>query len=415
MPNDLQFGAPVETAVSPSRGFVVAIPARDEEERLPACLRALSQQHDLCGHKISPNSVRVVLFANNCTDQTASLTRSLGVCWGLDIRIFEDTPPMEAAHAGAARRIAMDHAERWLAETGEVSGVIMTTDADSQVAPDWVVRNLAAIEAGADAVLGRIELDDEGKLLPQPQHRRGKLEDTYEKLLAELSGRLDPVDCNPWPHHTTISGASLAIAREAYLAVGRLPAIPLGEDKALVASLARRDARIRYCPNVLTITSGRTHGRAPGGVADTLRLRADDPRALCDEALEPFDVAWARAFWRGRMRRLHGIGLLWETAVWADALAIPKGAADTLCRGAAFGSLWSAIETMSPVLARHPLRPSQLPAEIKVAKRVLSRLRTGSLCAGHDVKTEESKALGPKDDADVSHLLDEQADGLVGA
>ena len=30
-------------------GFVVAIPVRDEEERLPACLRALAQQRDQLG------------------------------------------------------------------------------------------------------------------------------------------------------------------------------------------------------------------------------------------------------------------------------------------------------------------------------------------------------------------------------
>jgi hypothetical protein len=32
-------------------------------------------------------------------------------------------------------------------------------------------------------VLGRIDLDDEGKLLPASLHWRGKLEDTYERLL----------------------------------------------------------------------------------------------------------------------------------------------------------------------------------------------------------------------------------------
>ena len=60
----------------------------------------------------------------------------------------------------------MDFAEAWLAEGGESNGVILTTDADSQVAPNWIATNLAAFEAGAEAVLGRIDLDDEGKLLP---------------------------------------------------------------------------------------------------------------------------------------------------------------------------------------------------------------------------------------------------------
>ena len=58
----------------------------------------------------------------------------------------------------------MDLAEAWLVEGGERDGVILTTDADSQVAPNWIAENLAAFEAGAEAVLGRIDLDGEGEL-----------------------------------------------------------------------------------------------------------------------------------------------------------------------------------------------------------------------------------------------------------
>jgi hypothetical protein len=159
----------------------------------------------------------------------------------------------------------MDIAEAWLEERGERGGVILPTDADSQVAPNWIAENLAAIEAGADAFLGRINLDGEGKYLPQALHRRGRFEDAYERLLTELSWLLDPPEHNPWPHHATISGASLAITRTAYRSVGRLPRVPLGEDNALVALLSRQDARIRYCQTVHVTTSGRTNGRAPGG------------------------------------------------------------------------------------------------------------------------------------------------------
>ena len=111
-------------------------------------------------------------------------------------------------------------------EGGERAGVILTTDADSQVAPNWIATNLAAFEAGADAVLGRIDLDDEGKLLPHALHRRGALEDAYEGLLTELSSLLDPLEHNLWPHHATISGASLGITRDAYCRVGACPVSP---------------------------------------------------------------------------------------------------------------------------------------------------------------------------------------------
>src|SRR5271154_153746 len=264
-------------------GFIVAIPVRDEEERLPACLRALALQRDRLGRSIPPTLVRIVVFANNCTDQSASLARKLGRALSLRVRVVEARLPPSSGHAGAARRAAMDLAEAWLEQGDNRDGVILTTDADSQVAPNWIAENLAAFEAGAEAVLGRIDLDGECKFLPDALHRRGELEDTYERLLTELSWLLAPLEHNPWPHPATISGASLGITRSAYCRVGRLPRVPLGEDKALVALLSRQDARIRYCPTVHVTTSGRTNGRAPGGVADTLRIRSKEPDAPCDE------------------------------------------------------------------------------------------------------------------------------------
>jgi len=262
------FPLPSSGLVAPiGPGFVVAIPVKDEDERLPACLRALAHQLDRSGQPIPPALVRVVLFANNCTDQSASLGRSLGELLSLNIRVAEASLPPEAGHAGAARRAAMDLAETWLQEGGEKDGVILTTDADSQVAPSWIAENLAAFEAGAEAVLGRIDLDGEGKFLPEALHRRGALEDRYERLLTELFWLLDPLEHNPWPHDATISGASLGVSRAAYCRVGRLPRVALGEDRALITLLSRQDARIRYSPTIRVITSGRTNGRAPGGVS----------------------------------------------------------------------------------------------------------------------------------------------------
>jgi hypothetical protein len=178
-------------------------------------LRALAHQLDQSDRPIPPEHLRVALFANNCTDWSASLARKLGASWRLDIRVVEASLPPAAAHAGNARRAAMDFAEGWLIEGGEKDGVILTTDADSQVAPNWIAQNLTAFEAGAEAVLGRIDLDSEGEFLPDALHRRGQLEDTYEGLLTELSWLLDRLEHNPWPHHATISGASLGVCHMA--------------------------------------------------------------------------------------------------------------------------------------------------------------------------------------------------------
>jgi hypothetical protein len=225
------------------RRCVVAIPVKDEEQRLPACLSALANQRNRDGRPVIPGSFGIVVFANNCRDRSASLARSLGAELSLPVRVVEASLPPAAAHAGIARRAAMDIAEAWLGEENAHKGVILTTDADSRVSADWIATNLAAIDAGADAVLGDIALDEEGDLLPPALHRRGELESAYEALLTELSALLDPLDHNPWPHHATISAATIAITRDAYLAVGGLPRVPITPS-----SRARRRGQPQRAP-----------------------------------------------------------------------------------------------------------------------------------------------------------------------
>ena len=259
---------------------VVAVPAKDEAERLPACLSALDKQIDERGRPLPSGTFGVVFFVNNSRDDSAEIIRRASLHMSVEVRIVEAKLPCELSHAGGARKMAMDLAAAWLGERSACEGVLLTTDADSRVAPDWICANLKAFAQGAEVVLGQISLDEEGDRLSAALHVRGKLEAVYEGLLNELSVRLDPQDCNPWPHHSTISGASLALTRALYRRVGGLPLVPLGEDKALVAELRRCDARIRFAPEAKVVTSGRTIGRAPGGVADTLLLRNRTHRSL---------------------------------------------------------------------------------------------------------------------------------------
>jgi glycosyltransferase involved in cell wall biosynthesis len=360
---------------------IVAIPAKDEAEHLPACLRALSHQVDDAGRPLPPDAFGVIVFANNCSDDSAVIVNRAALAGPYDIRVVEANLPKAQAHAGGARRAAMDLAEAWLRAAGKWSGVILTTDADSRVSPTWIYANLNAFARGADAVLGQISLDQDGERLPAALHARGKLESVYGGLLTEISARLDPQASNPWPHHATISGASLALRRDVYLRIGRLPRVRLGEDKALVAALRRQDARIRFAPEVSVVTSGRIAGRAVGGVADTLRLRAGDPSALCDDLLEPCGIALRRALWRGRLRREGFAG----AERWREALRLPPAVIRRVKTAGTFGAAWRAIELSSPALATRLLAPSDLPGEIVRAERLLRRLQLWA-APGEDVE-----------------------------
>ena len=160
-------------------------------------------------------------------------------------------------------------------------------------------------------------------------------------------------------------------------------------------------------------TSGRLNGRAPGGVADTLRLRSIDPGAFCDETLEPFRVAIRRARWRGRLRHLHHIDGAVGNGKWADSLGISFHDARRISRAATFGAAWSAIESASPLLAKRVLTPAELPRQIAGARRALARLRKGALSARQDVKTESVMAIPTLGQHRLVHTSYEELGSLV--
>ncbi len=347
---------------------VIAVPVRNEAERIAACLRAIDAQEGL-----APGRLGLVLFLNNCTDGTPEIVAGLVPGLSIPVRVIETT--YAGAHAGWARRAAMDAAAAWLDEAG-TSGTLLTTDADSRVPTDWVAANLAALDAGADAVAGRVELiPEEAALLPPSLPARGKLEDTYDALITEMEARIDPDPSDPWPCHRTTIGASLAVRRTAYAAVGGMPEIPLGEDGAFVAALLERGFRVRHDRAVMVWISARLSGRAPGGVADTIRSRCEEPDALCDARMEAVPRALHRYAWRARLRRLHGQGRLAHDLAWARRLAIPEAEARRIAALPRVGEIVAAVDRASPRLTYRPLMPRQLPGQIRLARLVLPALR----------------------------------------
>ena len=169
-----------------------------------------------------------------------------------------------------------------------LDGVLLTTDADGQVDPDWLAANLQCLADGADAVAGWVDLHPiEWGAIPRALHEDDARECAYDRLCDEIHGLLDPDPADPLPRHTQHSGASIAVTAAAFARCGGVPAIPSGEDRALIAALRRVDARIRHAPEVHVSVSGRTEGRSEGGMADTIRRRLAKPDEYIDDRLEP--------------------------------------------------------------------------------------------------------------------------------
>ena len=339
------------------RPVIVAIPARDEAAKIARCLKALGSQ--------SCRPTAVVLLLNNCMDATEDIARSVRLPFHLDLRSISLAPG--DANAGTARRLAMDHAVRLAGR----SGVVVTTDADAVVPQDWIALNMRALNRGADVVCGRAVIDPKDAIaIPLHLHADDDLECQYAELTDAISELLCPDPADPWPRHTEASGASLALTVAAFLDVGGVPQVSTGEDRALVAALRRKDARIRHDPALRVVVSGRTTGRAVGGMADTIRRRIVHQDIFTDAALEPPGDAFRRADFRRRLRLVWS-GRKPDSDLAAD-LQLPAPALDKYLQDPFFGSLWNEIERLSPMLLRRPVRFADLPKHIRQARALLT-------------------------------------------
>ncbi|MGF6108604.1 glycosyltransferase [Pseudomonas frederiksbergensis] len=210
----------------------ILIPAHNEEDLLEGCIRAALRAG--CHERLEGEPVMVLVVLDSCTDRSA--------------RIVEQYPvhslAIEARNVGQARaagaRYLLEQGARW----------ISCSDADSLVAKDWLVAQLAL---GADAVCGTVTVDqwtaefDESAQIRYHQHYQAR------------------------DGHRHIHGANLGISAEAYRRAGGFEALACDEDVQLVRQLELSGANIAWSHQPQVLTSARLDSRARGGFGDFLR------------------------------------------------------------------------------------------------------------------------------------------------
>lgn len=254
--------SPEPQVTNPSARIVFAVPAKDEEENIAACLAAFAHQTDAEGYPLDPSLFEVLVLINNTTDKTVS--RALAARRHPGIHIVSVDLPAHYAHIGWARRLALEWASQRLVQNGHPHGVLVSTDADSQLAPDFVAELLQTFSepnvhaAGAmllvkEEIGGRVfaDLRDYFSLEKQLRHR------------AQREAAFDLV-------HSHFSGAGFAVRQRMYAEVGGLPPLPYNEDKYLYQKLLQRDARIIMNDRLIVYTSSRMSGRTEWGMAAQL-------------------------------------------------------------------------------------------------------------------------------------------------
>lgn len=315
-------GAAPEMSTADPRTCVVCVPARNEAERLPRLLVTLADQD---GFSLE-NRLRVIVLANNCTDGTVEAIRALeasGAIATIALRLIEEELAGGEAHVGTARRMVLEAGADWLDADGHPNGVLLTTDADARLPPDWIAANLGALRV-ADVVGGRLVIDEEGEIDRKLTDLHVRIE-RYWAGVRRLEDLLDPPPHDPAPRHGDHTGASLAFSASLYRAVGGLPPLPHGEDNALVGRLREYGARLRHCPDVRVMVSSRHQGRVSGGMATEMLRRAE---LLSSEAVYrlPEAAHWqALILRRATLRRAFHLG---ATARASACVRLGLGAED---------------------------------------------------------------------------------------
>lgn len=256
--------------------YAICIPVNNEAERLPRVLAALSR----AAARVAAQGL-FVFVVNDTQDCSRSLianwaARSAAAHVLLDLRFAR--PARNAPHA---RRLALDIAHACAPEAA-----LLTTDADTSVGPGWIADNLAELARGAALVCGSIGLDEaELRLLPAHVHAIGAAEHEYFAVTEALWSLWTRADAAPL--NIRASGASLAIAPEAYARVGGLPTPPAGEDRALCARMRGLGLPVVQMSAHDTLSSARLTSRAAHGCGDTLRQRTLEADPPCDDLLLP--------------------------------------------------------------------------------------------------------------------------------
>jgi Glycosyltransferases, probably involved in cell wall biogenesis len=210
----------------------ILIPVHNEEALLGECLEAALVAASHPG--LLGEAVQILVLLDSCSDASAAIAEEFPV----------QRLEMQARNVGHVRGVGARHllnqGARW----------ISCTDADSRVAPDWLVAQLAL---GADAVCGTVTVDawSEG-FDPAAQIR-------YQQAYHARDG------------HRHIHGANLGISAGAYVRAGGFEPLACHEDVQLVRDLERCGASIAWSHAPQVITSARLEARAQGGFGDYLK------------------------------------------------------------------------------------------------------------------------------------------------
>lgn len=246
----------------------VIVPCKNEAAHLQDALFALKNQFANDNKPFCNDWYEVILLINNSNDTSYKIATRFKKQYPefvLHVNLIKLSKKI--AHIGTVRRLLMDTAFHRL-NLVTSKGIIVSTDSDTIVDRHWLYNIIKEIEAGNDAVGGRI-LSVADKSASRIFHLRDV---KFRMLVAEAEALLDPHAHDPWPRHHQFFGANAAVTCNMYKKAGRLPRVPFLEDAAFYNALISKDAKVRKSNNVKVYTSSRLQGKVKIGFSEQLTV-----------------------------------------------------------------------------------------------------------------------------------------------
>ena len=218
----------------------VVVPARNEEDELPACLASLGAARDHLLRTVPRVQVSVTVVLDRCTDGSERIARGMP---GVAVIAGSFGSVGAARHAGVEFALARSRSlpvRTWVA----------CTDADTTVPLDWLVGH-HRLAAEHDLVLGTVRPS-------QTLHNTDRLR-LWDRAYTSADG------------HDHVHGANLGIRGGTYEEVGGFRPFLQDEDVDLVVRAKSAGARWVATAALQVVTSSRTEGKVPAGFSTYLR------------------------------------------------------------------------------------------------------------------------------------------------
>lgn len=307
----------------------ILVAARDEEMYIGAALDCLEKQ------TYPQDRYEVIVIDDGSADRTAALVRERVDATSCTLRLLPTVPEVGSAGSGGrapgSKKLALQQGV-----SVAVGDIILSTDADCRVPPEWVAALAAEFSPDVGMVVGFSRIASHSERMGV---RAGwEAVDFYNLMLAAMgsAGR---------GHALAASGQSIGFRRQAFEAVGGYRSVlhRVSGDDVLLLQLIRRsgDWQIRFCRDPIATVLHPPARSWRSLLSQRARWASNAP---CQMRLDPVFFGYlGTTFLFGLMQILSPLLLWW------GVLSVPVLALVWICKVATEWSLLSRGLRLLPV------------------------------------------------------------------